>query len=60
MKNLTVKNVSYLQARDPSIVSWNRADIRRINLAEELVSSTDSNSELVCFLYCLPFIYIFY
>lgn len=31
----TMKNVSYLQARDPSIVSWNRGNLRRINLEKE-------------------------
>lgn len=37
MLSLGMKNVSYLQARDPSIVSWNIANFRRINLAEEMV-----------------------
>lgn len=44
MQNLAIKNVSYLQARDPSIVAWNRANLRRINLADELVSELVSLS----------------
>lgn len=37
MEYLGVKNVSYLFARDPSILAWNRGVLKRVNLEKELL-----------------------
>lgn len=40
MERLTVKNVSYLQARDPSILAWNRVNLKKKNLNLEFLEET--------------------
>ncbi|KAJ8943927.1 hypothetical protein NQ314_009591 [Rhamnusium bicolor] len=46
IENIVLKNVSYLHARDPSILAWNRhgLDSVRVNLAKELLQDNSGKS----------------
>ncbi|KAJ8970157.1 hypothetical protein NQ317_003320 [Molorchus minor] len=47
IENIIQKNVSYLHARDPSILAWNRhgLDEVRVNLAKELLKDNSCKSD---------------
>lgn len=47
MERLTVKNVSYLQARDPSILAWNRVNLKKKNLNLEFLEETSQDTQEV-------------
>lgn len=46
IENIVLNKVSYLHARDPSILGWNRhgLDEVRVNLAEELLNTNTTES----------------